>query len=182
MYENIYLSLGSNKGNREEYLLHALHEISGYEDTTVVSVSSLYETEPVHMKKGKMVQNFLNLCCTVQTGLAPFEMLESVQKTEQRLGRTFAGHGTGSRSRGKTYSSRTIDIDMLLYGERIIYTKELVIPHPLLHERLFVLEPFSEIAGTATHPLFRLTVNELKHTIKNKFFVRFFKKTTVSSA
>lgn len=178
MLETVYLSLGSNTGNREAYLLNALSEISTYKDTTVVSVSPIYETEPVGMKKENNTRNFLNICCALKTTLDPFKMLEMVQKTEQKFGRHAAHSGTAYKHSKKPYASRTIDIDILMDGERILYTKELIVPHPLFHKRRFVLEPLSEIAANAVHPLFRLTVNELKYSIKDKYFVRFYNKIT----
>ncbi len=170
MSEIVYLSLGSNIGDREDLLLKALAAISQYSGTSIVSASSIYETEPVNMEKEDKKRNFLNLCCAVQTSLDPFEMLELIRKTEQRFGR---------KKTAETHfyhRSRTIDIDIILYGERIIYTKELILPHPRLHERLFVLEPLSEIAGNILHPLFRLTVNELKYKNVDKYFVKSFKE------
>jgi 2-amino-4-hydroxy-6-hydroxymethyldihydropteridine diphosphokinase len=178
MLETVYLSLGSNIDNREIYLLNALHEISAYKDTTVVSVSSLYETEPVGMKKGNNTRDFLNMCCALKTTLDPFKMLEMVQKTGQKLGRRATRGKPSYKSPKFIYAPRTIDIDILLYGERILYTKALVVPHPLFHERRFVLEPLSEIAGNTVHPLFRLTVNELKYSLHDKSSVRYYNKIT----
>ena len=173
MIETVYLSLGSNKRNREAYLNEALNSIALYPDTEITAVSALYETEPVALKPGHGALNFYNLCCAINTGAGPFGLLELIHQTERGMGRRASGRGY--KDRKKTYTRRTIDIDILLYGERILYTRELVVPHPLLHERRFVLEPLSRIAGSAVHPLFRLTVNELKDRNTDRHFVRYVK-------
>ena len=170
MIETVYLSLGSNKENREAYLNEALDSIALYPDTEITAVSALYETEPVDLDHGQDTLDFLNLCCSVKTSMGPFGLLELIQQTERDMGRRASGRGY--KDRKKTYTRRTIDIDILLYGVRILYTRELVIPHPLLHERRFVLEPLSGIAGSVVHPLFRLTVNELKDRNTDRHFVR----------
>ena len=169
--ETVYLSLGSNTGNREAHLLRALDRVSAYPGTDVVRVSSIYETAPVDMVKG--TRDFLNLCCAVRTGLTPFQLLGSTQDTERELGRDTKRRPPGP----PLHDSRTIDIDILLYGGRVIYTKDLVVPHPLLHQRLFVLGPLSEIAPDLVHPLFRLTMDELKCILKDRHSVRCRKKT-----
>lgn len=179
MIETVYLSLGSNMGDREAYLKKALDSIALYRETEITAVSSLFETEPVAMEHVQDTRNFLNRCCAVTTGLDPFRLLELIRQTEQGLGRPASGHGPGYKPRQKIYAPRTIDIDILLFGERILYTKDLILPHPLFHERRFVLEPLSEIAGNAVHPLFRLTVQELKDRTTDRHFVKYFSKRTV---
>ncbi len=164
--------MGSNTGNREANLLKALDRIDRYPGTEVVRVSSLYETEPVGMGDRKRTRNFLNLCCAVRTGLGPFGLLGLIQETERALGRTVA-----RRHPGPPYASRTIDIDIIVYGRRIVYTRELVLPHPLFHQRMFVLGPLSEIAPGLVPPLFRLTTHALKDMLRDKHFVRRLKKT-----
>jgi 2-amino-4-hydroxy-6-hydroxymethyldihydropteridine diphosphokinase len=179
MIETVYLSLGSDKGDREAYLKEALNSIALYPETEITAVSALYETEPVDVEHGQDTLNFLNLCCAIKTSTGPFRLLGLLQQTEQGLGRPVSGKCPGYKSRQKMYAPRTIDIDILLYGERILYTGDLIIPHPLLHERRFVLEPLSEIAGNRVHPLFRLTVHELKDRNTDRHFVKYFKKRTV---
>ncbi|MCL4558583.1 MAG: 2-amino-4-hydroxy-6-hydroxymethyldihydropteridine diphosphokinase [Deltaproteobacteria bacterium] len=169
--ETVYLSLGSNTGNREALLLRALDRVSAYPGTDVVRVSSIYETAPVDMVKG--TRDFLNLCCAVRTDLTPFQLLGSTQGTERELGRDTKRLPPDP----PLYGSRTIDIDIIIYGRRIIYTRELIVPHPRFHRRLFVLGPLSEIAPDLVHPLFRLTMDELKYMLKDRHSVGCRKKT-----
>ncbi len=174
MGETVYLLLGSDTGDREAYLVKAVRDIAHYPDTTLRQYSSLYETEPVGMKQPGG-SNFFNLCCAVETTLDPFRMLGRIQETERSLGR-YRAPVSGDKRR---YRSRTIDIDILLYGGRIIFTNELVIPHPLLHERRFVLTPLAEIAAAVIHPLFRLTVRELNDRNGDGHFVKLLKTIAV---
>ena len=170
MIETVYLSLGSDIQDREAHIREALGALARYPGTEITALSPLYETEPVALKPGHDALKFFNLCCAIKTGAGPFGLLELIQQTERGMGRRASGRGY--KDRKKTYARRPIDIDILLYGVRILYTRELVIPHPLLHERRFVLEPLSGIAGSVVHPLFRLTVNELKDRNTDRHFVR----------
>ena len=142
----VYLGLGSNMGNRQDNLDKALDFLS--RRLRVKQVSSMYDTEPI----GNIKQpRFLNLVCQVYTGLAPMELLGLAKGIESKLGRTF----------GKSSAPRPIDIDILLYGDQIIKTPELVIPHPRLAERAFVLVPLAEIALELVHPVIGKTIKEL---------------------
>ncbi|MEX2785015.1 2-amino-4-hydroxy-6-hydroxymethyldihydropteridine diphosphokinase [Streptococcus sp. H49] len=134
---SVYLSLGSNLGERKSYLCHALAALDALPLTQVTDCSSFYETAPW----GKTDQpDFLNLCCKLETDLPPQDLLLSCQKIEEDLGRVRHEH----------WGARTIDIDLLLYGEAAIAQDNLQIPHPYMTERAFVLLPLEEIAPYLT--------------------------------
>ena len=142
----VYLGLGSNMGNRQDYLDRALEFLS--QRLRIEKVSSIYDTEPI----GNINQpRFLNLVCQVYTRLEPMALLALAKGIESKLGRTF----------GKANAPRPIDIDILFYGDQIIETPELVIPHPRLAERAFVLVPLDEIAPDLVHPVAGKTIKEL---------------------
>ncbi|MEE8413951.1 MAG: 2-amino-4-hydroxy-6-hydroxymethyldihydropteridine diphosphokinase [Dehalococcoidales bacterium] len=145
--ETAYLGLGSNMGNRQRNLDKAIDLLS--QRLRLGQVSSLYDTEPV----GNLDQpRFLNLVCQVFTRLAPEELLTLAKGIEMKLGRS-----PGSTSN----APRPIDIDILFYGDRVIETEELTIPHPRLTQRAFVLIPLAEIAPNLVHPVNGSTVREL---------------------
>ncbi|MFC2035788.1 2-amino-4-hydroxy-6-hydroxymethyldihydropteridine diphosphokinase [Chloroflexota bacterium] len=142
----VYLGLGSNMGDRQENLDSALGLLSL--KLRVGQVSPIYDTEPV----GNINQpRFLNLACQVYTRLTPTDLLALVKSIESKLGRVV----------GKYNTPRSIDIDILFYSDQIIETSELVIPHPRLAERAFVLIPLAEIAPELVHPASGKVVREL---------------------
>ncbi len=141
-----YLGLGSNMGNRQGNLDKALDLLS--QRLRVGQVSSIYDTEPV----GNINQpRFLNLVCQVYTTLVPVGLLALAKGIELKLG----------RASGKSNTPRPIDIDILFYGDQVIKTPELVIPHPRLAERAFVLIPLAEIAPDLVHPVSGKTIRGL---------------------
>lgn len=142
----VYLGLGSNLGNRQDNLDKALAFLE--QRLRVERISSVYETEPV----GNINQpRFLNLVCQAYTKLSPTELLTLAKSIESKLGRAL----------NKPNAPRPIDIDILFYGEQVIKTPELVIPHPRLTERAFVLIPLNEIAPDLVHPVAGKTIKEL---------------------
>jgi 3-oxoacyl-[acyl-carrier protein] reductase len=144
-----YIALGSNLGDRRSFLDQALQALREQPGIEVVRVSSYHETAPVGGPPGQGL--FLNAAAELRTDLPPAELLRVLLDVEKRLGRV----------RRERYGPRTIDLDLLLYGDTILSGSELTLPHPRLHERLFVLRPLAEIAPHAVHPLFGKTIQTL---------------------
>jgi 2-amino-4-hydroxy-6-hydroxymethyldihydropteridine diphosphokinase len=141
-----YLSLGSNVGNREAQLRAAQVRLSAI--TRVVALSSFYETEPVEYVQQPW---FLNCAVAIETNETPEQLISALLRIEQEMG----------RQRAQNKGPRSIDIDILLFADRIMESKDLTIPHPAMHQRRFVLEPLAEIAPAALHPVFKKTIREL---------------------
>jgi 2-amino-4-hydroxy-6-hydroxymethyldihydropteridine diphosphokinase len=146
----VYLSLGSNVGDRETNLRTAIERLA--ELGTVVAVSSVYETEPVDFTAQPW---FLNCAVALRTHLMPKLFLAKVLGIEQQMG----------RRRLQPKGPRTIDIDILLFGNSVINTPQLDVPHPAMHQRRFVLEPLTEIAPDVRHPVFKRTVYEMRRML-----------------
>ena len=143
----VYLSLGSNLGDREKYLREAISRLS---DLGVIrQVSAFYETQPVEVQTDQPW--FLNGALAMETELMPLAFLNHMLAVELSMGRV----------RTEPKGPRTIDIDILLFGNVVLDTPELTIPHPAMHQRRFVLEPLAEIAPTVVHPVLKRTVREL---------------------
>ena len=135
----LYLSLGTNLGDRQQNLKSAL-ELIGREVGTVVSASDIMETEPWGFDSPNP---FLNMVVKVETHLQPMDVLHATQQIERKLGRT-------KKSVNKEYHDRQIDIDILLYDDLVMNTPELTIPHPLMYQREFVMKPLAQIAPELT--------------------------------
>ncbi len=149
-YINVFLGLGSNMGDRAAQL-HAAADLISKNIGKIAKKSHVYETQPW----GKTDQDrFLNQVVMANTTLDPRELLEKITKIERELGRE-------RRRDQDKWGPRTIDIDILFYGKRVIRDKGLEIPHPELHKRAFVLVPLLEIAPDLEHPLLKKQIDEL---------------------
>lgn len=148
MANNVFLGLGSNLGDRKALLDKAL-ELIAESVGPVIASSGIYETEPWGFKNGT---DFLNMVVQVHTELNPAELLTKLALIENKLER---------KRSNRRYVSRTIDIDILIYGKRVINRPDLIIPHPLIQERKFVLVPLCELAPELVHPVINKTFAEL---------------------
>lgn len=144
-----YIALGSNQGDRELNLLRAVAEIGKLPGSRVTALSGFYDTEPVG---GVKQEPFLNAVLRLETGLSPPDLLADLQRIETEIFR---------RNRDVRWGPRTMDLDILFYGDLILDEESLTIPHPRLHERRFVLEPLAEIAPLFLHPLLGVTVTSI---------------------
>jgi len=151
----VFLGLGSNIGKREEYLSKALSELENHPLIQIIQISSFIETKAI----SKTCQpDFMNAVCEMTTFLNPEELLVETQEIEKKLGRTQKG----------TQEPRTIDIDILFFGEIVLTQENLIIPHALLHTRAFVLAPLSEIAPEFIHPILNQSIETLLAYIETK--------------
>ena len=146
----LYLGLGTNQGNKEINLTRAI-ELLSLAFGHCTAKSAFIETAPWGFNSNN---TFLNCCIAFYTALQPQQILVTTERIERELGRT-------TKSTGGTYHDRIIDIDILLYGSETISTERLTIPHPLMHQRLFVLQPLAQIANNITHPTLHKTIGEL---------------------
>lgn len=152
----VYLSLGSNIGDRVGFIQQATSLLSSNEHINIVSTSSFYESEPWQMNSDNW---FVNAVIQISTTLSPELLLAECQKIEKFLGRKRLANTSD-------YSDRSIDIDIICYDNKIINTTDLVVPHKHFHKRAFVLVPMLEIAEDYVHPIFGKTVEELFEDIE----------------
>ncbi len=157
MKKTVYLSLGSNVGEREQNLRAAVERLR--ELGAVTAVSSVWETEPLEFTAQPW---FLNIAVALETELMPRQLLGRTQQIEAELG----------RKRLQKKGPRTIDIDILLFGSTVVDSAALVIPHAAMHERRFVLEPLAEIAPEVRHPVLKRTLREMRDALGHEQKVR----------
>jgi 2-amino-4-hydroxy-6-hydroxymethyldihydropteridine diphosphokinase len=157
MAKLVYLSLGSNVGDREAQLREAIVRLGVL--GRVVRASSMYETEPVEFTEQPW---FLNCAVALETGATPQELMKALLQIEEEMG----------RRRVQKKGPREIDIDILLFGDEVVELEELRVPHPAMAERRFVLEPLAEIAGEVRHPVRGKTVREMLRELPDGQVVR----------
>ncbi len=147
------IGLGSNLGNSRSLLQEAWQSIGQHPEITLhlQNLSSPYRTQPVGMKSEHW---FVNAVGQLDTTLSPEALLDLLLETEQHFGRVRYPEREG-------YQDRTLDLDLLLYADQLIQTTRLTLPHPAMHERLFVLVPLAELDGQTIHPFFKKTIDEL---------------------
>ena len=143
-----YIGFGSNIGDRLKHIQNAIHALSKTEGITLLKISSVYKTDPIgYEAQGE----FLNGVIAIQTTLSPLSLLHTLKDIETVVGRQH-------RIR---WGPREIDLDLLIYGDLCLQTEQLVVPHPEMHLRRFVLVPLAEIAPDLVHPVFQETVQTL---------------------
>ena len=149
--ETVYIGFGSNVGNRLDFCDRAVTLLSLLPHSQLTGISLLYETEPVHDHAQPGDGWFLNGVVRLDTDLTPRSLLTVLHEIERALGRDDA-HRSGPR---------TIDLDILFYGDRVINEEDLVVPHPRLHDRRFVLMPLNELDPLLVHPSLQRTATQL---------------------
>jgi 2-amino-4-hydroxy-6-hydroxymethyldihydropteridine diphosphokinase len=147
-----YIAIGSNLGKRIENCVRAVGAISDF--AKITALSSVYETEPVDYEDQP---DFINCAVKIETSLSPFNLLTFLQAVETAIG----------RRRIKKQGPRVIDLDITFYGDFVIETENLIIPHPRAHLRRFVLEPLCEISHDFIHPVLKVSVCELLNNLRD---------------
>ena len=164
----VFLSVGSNLGDRLESLRRAVDRLRAMSDLRFLDASPLYRTEPWEGAPGRPAEDtawFFNCAVVIETDLAPAELLSRLQEVERALGR-MRPPGTPEAQR---YEPRPLDIDILLYDDRVISGPEhLYIPHLLMHERRFVLRPLADLAPDVEHPVLYQTIRELLEVLEDE--------------
>ncbi len=160
----VALLLGGNQGDVKRTLQTAQQLINSRVGA-VLRCSHRYESEPWGFPAA---QRFSNQALEVSTDLSPLEVLDACQGIERELGRNRAAEAIEKASSGAAYSSRPIDIDIIFYGDEVIDDERLTVPHPLLAEREFVLQPLAEIMRRHRHPVTGVTVGEMLDALRNR--------------
>lgn len=157
-----YIGLGSNLGDREAMLRFALRALGELSGTVLEAASRVYETDPI----GPGEQGaYLNAAVEVKTELTPELLLEGLLAIEQKAGRDRAGEP-------QRWTARTLDLDLLFFGDACLEMRGLELPHPRLHERAFVLEPLCDLAPDFIHPTLQTSIAELARAVRDDAAVR----------
>ena len=161
----VFLSVGSNLGDRLESLRRAVDQLRAMSDLRFLDASPLYRTEPWEETPGRKAEWFFNCAIVIETELPPAALLARLQEVEQALGRV----RRPVTPEAQRYDPRPLDIDILLYDDRVISGPEhLHIPHLLMHERRFVLRPLADLAPDLEHPVLYQTIQELLEVLEDE--------------
>lgn len=147
----VFLGVGTNEGDRLDNLSRAVHRLAASGAARLVRMATIAETKPIG---GPPQADFLNTVLEIETVLSPHELLASLKGIEDDMGRSPSVERWGPR---------LIDLDILLYEDRVINEPQLVVPHPQMHTRRFVLEPLAQLAPEVVHPVLKRTIEELLH-------------------
>ncbi|MCX6278233.1 MAG: 2-amino-4-hydroxy-6-hydroxymethyldihydropteridine diphosphokinase [Bacteroidetes bacterium] len=169
--EEVYILLGSNRGDRKNNLLNARNLIAEVVSNIFVS-SAIYESQPWGFDDPVF---FLNQVIGVNTNITPEQLLDKLLLIENKMGRLRSParnsceiSGCEIHEQDQRYEARIIDLDILLFGNRLIFTERLMAPHPRLHERMFTLIPLNEVASGYIHPLLKKTIFVLLNECKDR--------------
>jgi len=147
-----YIGIGSNLGDKSFHCRYSIDQIDTLPGCHVIARSTLFKTEP----EGVTGQPwYVNGIAQIAAMKSPFELLQGLMNIESAMG----------RARRKRWEARIIDLDILLFGQKIITSHDLIIPHPLMHKRRFVLEPLAQLAPHLVHPVFKVTIQKLLHKL-----------------
>ena len=149
--------MGNEIGGSEKIVRSAIVQLSSFSEIEIIRVSRWYRTKAITLPNSAPQPDYINGCAILKTSFQPFQLLQVLFRTEQMFG----------RERRERWGARTLDLDLLLYGDRQIDTPELVIPHPRMCDRAFVLLPLAEIAADWIHPIAGIAIASLaqKHTV-----------------
>lgn len=154
----VFIGIGTNLGDRAANIELARRSLASLPRTRLVAFSPVYETAPV----GPVEQGtFLNAAAELDTQLDPYDLLDALARIEGFAGRT-------PRAQRLKWGPRTLDLDILLFENRVISSDELIVPHPMMHERWFVLKPLADLAPGAVHPLLEMTIGDLLRDVEEK--------------